>query len=424
MAAVKAHSGVEGPGYITKLQAAQLSWLQRGVFILALGLLPVYLFPSGGPQVVDGPLLILLAAHFLRRSKAEPALKRNVAPFLPFIGWAIIINLIYFLLNTSDYVPLFKSAELLYTFLIFLVFSHYFNIILEEKRINYIYIGFIFSIILIPLIPGYQGERAIRSVLSFNNPNQLGYYSLILASIAALLLKFKEYYHLDKPIYYWADVVILFFAHFLCLLSLSRGALLGLAFLDLWLLPRMTRKILLLFAPALIMVLLVVVWRPALVEERLQGRPGREITAETAQEEMEKRILHQFSIMKGMDYLVGRGGRSLTPHEGARDIKEVHNIFGEIFRCYGLIGLGFFIYWLLGMLWRSRVVSAGWYVWGALLIYNMTHYGLRFRSFWLLLAFLNAMIWLEKKRQEKNAPEHLRTGIYKKPEGPQVQPVS
>lgn len=400
-----------------------ISFLKGFVLILALGLLSVYLFPSGRPQLVDGPLLLLLAAHFLGRTQDEPTLLGNVASLIPFVVWTAVVNVIYYLWQPMDYIPLLKSAEVLYTFLIFLVFSYLFRDLSEAGNIGFLYMGVFLSILLIFTFKGYS-EEGIRSALSFNNPNQLGYYSLFLASLTALLLNFKENHRVGKALYYWSDVVILFFAHILCLLSLSRGALLGLACLDLWLLPRLTRRMLLLLAPALVLVVLVMVWRPAVIEERLQGRPGREITLGTAQEEMDKRLFHQFSIMKGLDYLVGRGGRSITPQEKAKGIHEVHNILGEIFRCYGLIGLGFFSYWLIGMIWRSRVVAAGWYVWGALLIYNMTHYGLRFRSFWILLAFLNAMIWLETKRQENTASEHVKPGLSWKPAAGQARLIS
>ena len=372
-------------------------WLLGGVLVLALGLLPVYLFPSGRPQVVDVPLIILLAACFFRRNRPAPALRRNLMPLLPVVAWAALVNGTYFLLHPTDYQPLFKSAELLYTFFIFWAFSYLFRDFLEAGRLGVLYAGLFLSLFLVFTVKGYS-EEGIRSILSFNNPNQLGYYALLLTCWVALLLHLKEKNGNARAIFWWGDVVLLFVAHFLALLSLSRGAILGLFLVDMWIFPRLSRRILIFFVPLILVALVVLIWKPAVIEERLAGRPGREITPETAQVELEKRVFHQFSIMEGIHYLVGRGGRSFTPQEKARGIHEVHNIFGEIFRCYGLIGLGLFSFWLAGFLWRSRVVPGGLFVWGALLMYNMSHYGLRFRSFWLLLAFLNAMIWLEAGR--------------------------
>jgi hypothetical protein len=44
----------------------------------------------------------------------------------------------------------------------------------------------------------------------------------------------------------------------------------------------------------------------------------------------------------------------------------------------------------------------------ALFIYNFGHDGIRFRSFWILLAFLNAMIYLAKRTREKQATHRLQ----------------
>ncbi len=380
------------------IPASKVSWILGGVLLLALGLLPVYYFPSGRPQLVDGPLVLLLAAFFLRRSTPPPTLRLNVLPLAPFVVWVALVNLVYFLLYPQDYLPLLKSAELFYTFLLFWAFSCLLREFLEAGKIGFFYAGLFLSLALIFTVKGYS-EEGVRSALSFNNPNQLGYYALILACMAALLLRFKEQSGRGQVIYYWGDVLLLFAAHVLALLSLSRGALVALFFIDLWMFPKLTRRILALFIPVVLLALVVVIWRPAIIEERLAGRPGREITAESAQEEMDKRIFHQFSIMEGIHYLVGRGGRGFSLKEKARGIHEVHNIFGDIFRSYGIIGLGLFTAWLLKFIWRSRVVPGALFIWAALMLYNMTHYGLRFRAFWILLALLNAMILLENQKR-------------------------
>ncbi len=374
------------------------SALLGGILLLALGLLPVYYFPSGRPQLVDGPLVLLLAAFFLRRSSAPAALRQNVLPLAPLVVWVALVNLVYFLLYPQDYLPLLKSAELFYTFLLFWAFSCLLREFLEAGKIGFFYAGLFLSLALIFTVKGYS-EEGVRSALSFNNPNQLGYYALILACMAALLLRFKEQSGRGQVIYYWGDVLLLFAAHVLALLSLSRGALVALFFIDLWMFPKLTRRILALFLPVALLALVVVIWRPAILEERLAGRPGREMTPQEVQYEVHSRIFHQFSIMEGIHYLVGRGGRGFSLQEKAKGIGEVHNIFGEIFRSYGIIGLGLFTVWLLRFIWRSLVLPGGLFIWGGLLIYNLTHYGLRFRAFWVLLALLNAMVYLENQNK-------------------------
>jgi hypothetical protein len=385
------------------LPESRFGWPLGVLLALCLGLLPVYLFPSGGLQVVDGPLVILILVHFLRRSNAPQALRQKITILLPFLFWAAAVNLVYFFQDVTNPALTINTGYLLFTFLLFLSFSYLFWDILEADRLGWLYAGFFLSLIGIFTVKGYS-EEGIRSVLSFNNPNQLGYYALVLACLAALLLQVKEQAGTGRAIYFWADVVLLFAAHFLALLSLSRGALLGLLLVDIWVFPRLTRRILILFVPAVLLALVVLIWQPAVIEQRLAGRPGRELNKEEIQYEVKSRIFHQFSVMKDIHYLVGRGARGFTPKEKARGIGEVHNIFGEIFRSYGLIGLGLFSFWLGRFIWQSRQLPGGLFIWGALLVYNLTHYGLRFRSLWILLALINAMLVLTGMAEKVKGP--------------------
>lgn len=384
------------------IPGARSSWLLGGVLILALGLLPVYIFPSGGLQLVDGPLFILFIAYFFRRSSAPPALRQNITPLLPFLIWATAVNLVYFFKYSSDFLLATTTAQLLYTFLIFWVFSFLLWDFLEADKIGALYAGIFLSLLLIFTVKGYS-EGGVRSELSFNNPNQLGYYGLILTCLAALLVQVKEKTASTKVMYFWGDVLLLFAGHILVLLSLSRGALLGLFLLDVWVLPKLTRKILIIFLPLLFLGVISLAWQPAIIQERLSGGRGKTIDQETITEEIQGRIFYQLSIMEGIHYLVGRGARSIPLQDKARNIREVHNMFGEIFRCYGLIGLVLFSFWLGKFLWNSRKAPGALFIWGALLMYNMSHYGLRFRPFWVLLALLNVMICLGHLRSEERA---------------------
>jgi len=392
-----------GLSSIRLVQSRQGFWLLGGLLILTMGLLPVYLFPSGHPQLVDGPLVILVATYLLRRTEAATALRQNFMRLLPFIIWAVLVNIIYsfsFLLP-EDNQPLIKSVELIYSYLIFLAFSYLFRDVLDRKKIGLLYWGFFLSFILLFTIPGYSEERISRSDFSFNNPNQLGYYALIMACLAGLLLQFKEKYGGGKVIYFWCDVVILLLVHVLMLLSLSRGAIVAVLILDLWILPRLTKKISILFLPLLALAILSLVWQPELIQERLTGRIDRlDMESHQVHEDLFQRIFYRLSIMNDVHYLVGRGGQSIPVQDTMAVIGEVHNIFGEIFRCYGLIGLMFFCFWLGKMVWNSRRLPGGLWIWAALLAYNMSHYGLRFRFLWILLAFINAMIFLQSRSLE------------------------
>jgi len=188
---------------------------------------------------------------------------------------------------------------------------------------------------------------------------------------------------------------------------LSRGAIIGLLLIDIWVLLRMKKKMLG-FLPVVFFTVIGLVWQPETILERLEGRSERHLSKQEVAEELQVRIVSQFSIMEGMQVIVGRGGRGFSPQETTSGLKEVHNVFGEVFRSYGIVGLMLFCFWMGGFIWRSRLISGGLWIWAALLLYNMSHYGMRFRSFWILLAFLNAMIWIASRLPEES--RELRKG--------------
>lgn len=356
-------------------------------FILALGLLPVYLFPSGLPQLVDIPIVSLIFYHLVSRTRNPGELKNNFFLLFLFVIWVFLVNCAYFLIIPQDYLPLFKNLESVYSFLILLTFSALFIQILKSQDIKYIYFGLLLSTIMVFLAKGYR-EEEFRATLSFNNPNQLGYFSIYLASMSILLMVYKDTYNINNKIYLIFDVFIIIIAHIMVILSWSRGAILGVICLDIFLLFKMPKKALAFLVPGIIGVVILLVWRPAIIQERLHPSASKPISPEVAKQELEARLFYQLSLLRGIEYLVGRGGRSLTFKEKAQGYLDVHNIFGEIFRSYGLVGLTFFSLWLGRTIWQTRVVPGALWIWAGFLIYNMSHYGLRFRSFWIFTAFI------------------------------------
>lgn len=113
----------------------------------------------------------------------------------------------------------------------------------------------------------------------------------------------------------------------------------ALLLVDIWLLIRSAKRFLLFLLFMMIIAGIHAFWQPEIIKKRLAGRPEKEIDVKAAGEEIRGRLFYQLAIMKGKDYLIGRGARSLTFLESARGFHEVHNLFGEVFRNYGIIGL-------------------------------------------------------------------------------------
>lgn len=377
----------------------RLSIILIFLYILALTLLPVYIFPSGRPQLADGPILILIIIYLFKNININPLIKQNIINYIPFVIWATIINVAFFIYHSSNYLLLLKNSEIIYNLLVFWAFSYINYEFLAAKKINIIHIGLFLSFASIFIAKGYYDE-GVRSTLSFNNPNQLGYYGLLFAAIATLLLSHELYFSKTSIIKIYINIITIIMGHLLVLMSLSRGALLGILILDIWVIIQLLRKLLIAIIPLVLILVLFLIWQPSIIQQKFEGRQDRELSTEKLQEEAESRIFYKLSIMKGINYLIGKGGALVA--EGKKRVGEVHNIIGEIFRSYGIIGLLLFSYWLARMFWRSRIVPGGVWIWMGLLTYNMTHYGLRFRSFWILLAMLNAMTVLQSEQRHQD----------------------
>ena len=153
------------------------------------------------------------------------------------------------------------------------------------------------------------------------------------------------------------------------------------------------------------MIIFVVVINPRFVTDRLEMR-SQQLDAEGIlykRDGMVDRVLEPLKIMHGFDFIIGIGmglEHSLIGNRPNTLIKqhkpiltiEVHNMFGDVFRTHGLIGLFLFGIWIGKILKMSTKVKDGLWIMLCLLLYNMASNGIRFRYFWIFLAFLMAII--------------------------------
>lgn len=387
-------------------RAKKTSPLLGGMIILIFGLVPLYLFSSGRPQIVDVLILILLGITLFFRHEKDYYLSNQIIPLVPFVIWGVLINSGYYLFYPSEYGLLLKNAEIIYTFVLLYGFTFLFKRIINAGSINVIYLGLILAIILCLTIKGNY-EEGVRSALSFNNPNQLGYFSVILVCYAVLLIQYNIK-HGGKLRYHIGDVIIILGGHIFALLSLSRGAILAIFLLDAWVITKIKNKAIIITVSllAIISIALSIFVDPTFIERKLEGRAGRSFDVSEAQMETGGRILQNLSTLSGVQYIIGMSASLAIREKGAfggvKGMGEVHNIFGDIFRCYGFIGLALFAYWILKVIWASRILMGGLWVWAAILMYNMSHNGVRFRSFWLLTALMIAMVELANREEKQN----------------------
>lgn len=380
--------------------------------ILSLALSPVYLYPSGGPQLVDILILLVIFLTLFYRKTADAKIIKQIYTIIPFFVWVLLINSIYFLQNSEDISLFIATITLLYNIIIFYAFSKNFSEITGEKAFKILSFGLILSILLVFLIKG-KAEEEIRATLSFNNPNQLGYFSVILFSYVIIFLNNKDKLNILSTKSFWVSVILISLAaHFFVFLSLSRGAFFSILLLDICFLKTMIKNKYSFMVAMLMMILgaIIIFSNLPYIEGRMKARgESRSFNLEKSIAQSYERVSSQLMFSNSWQIFWGRGDGRIIIGEGQFLIKpkndpihfEVHNIFGNVLRSYGIIGLFLFGFWIGKFIWESRFVPGAIWVWAALLCYNMTHNGIRFRSFWILLAFILALTTHLKTDQEK-----------------------
>jgi hypothetical protein len=233
-----------------------------------------------------------------------------------------------------------------------------------------------------------EGKRATGT---FNNPNQLGYWALVVMACLAVV---KE----RSPLGF-VDVLALGSGYYIVMLSLSKAASISGALLVLLIMAfcRCQRGVGFLLAGALALGLLYQFAGGGLVErfmsfeavtnlnDRLSGIGSSE----------DDNLMHRgyARLIQNPQYLAFGAGEGaferLTQYARAkRPDKEFHSTLGTILMSYGLVGLTLFGLLLLVIFSRAPLASIAYL--GPVMLYSITHVGIRTSEFWVFLALVYA----------------------------------
>jgi hypothetical protein len=381
--------------------------LRRHTLLLAgwslnLILTPFYIFASGNPQPADVLMALLIAyvacGLFIRLPRM-PDLYICVAVFLLI---AVNVNLFWWTIYTDEF---FIKSSLFYVFnagVMISIVALYASS--EPERVSrFTAWGILIAVLIeVALVIVFAGHEGIRSIGTFNNPNQLGYWCL--ASGACWLVVRGES-RLD-----WLDAVVLGGAGYLTTVSLSKAAIGGFALLVVFaVVAHGVRSrwsaaavgVVLLALPMLII-------EPTLLKNHVKDFFSHG-TAALVVERVE-------SVGKQQDdSLAGRGYDRLWRHsshlffgagEGAYErfdpgpaAMELHSTWGTVLFSYGITGLLAF----LALLWASFRHAPRRYLFYfiPIALYGLTHQGLRFSLFWV---FLGLVIGVSRYRSSARVP--------------------
>lgn len=345
------------------------------VWALYLFLVPFYIFKSGLPQPGDIMIIVLVPVAFRHWNGKLPRASRvALRPLLYFTLWVCIVDYAWALLlgnfalfgpDTFVMFPLYYIYNAL-LFVVALVLYQRFGDALLRITLYALY-----ATIVVQVGSSFINQSTIRGSLFFNNPNQLGYYALLGACMAVML-----HWRLRQSLI--SSALALLGCGYLSLVSESRAAMAGIAILFALLVFSSPRMVIL---ASLLAVGLFFVGGPvASVIDSSQDR-ARNRSANSEVSFLQERGYDR--ILAHKEYLVlGAGEGGLSRFSEIQ--MEIHSSFGTVLFSYGAVGMVCFL------LFMRRIVQGAplrlVLVLVPPLLYAVAHQGLRFTTFWVLLA--------------------------------------
>jgi hypothetical protein len=349
---------------------------------LVVVLMPFYVFESGLPQPADLIALTLLIV-LLRRwnGRLRPSLARPLKALIVFMLYVIAVNIAWSMVMLTfslDAKRGFLVAPTFYifnglTFLTFLLMFQRYGELVLWLTARLVLVSVVVQLVLAFAVPRVVG----RSIVMFNNPNQLGYYALLSAGILLLAQHRLRLSTLQVTVGLGAS-------SYLALLSASKAALASIAGLGAILLISRLRTAVVM---SLVLMALIVTDNPfSHAMERAAMRIENDKSLQFVDERGYDRILNypEYCILGA-----GEGGYDRFRETSLIGSHELHSSMGTLFFCYGIVGT-----LLFGMfLWRNTSGSGlrAWLIVAGVFAYGMTHQGLRFRLVWVLLGMVAAL---------------------------------
>jgi hypothetical protein len=361
------------------MKYALMSCLLIGMFLSSF-----YVFPSGMPQPADffilcWAILTLLMTVSTTSGRLVFLKGRGAVVIVAvFVAWTVIVSITNALVSEEPSI-IFPPVFYIYNLLVFV------SILLMPALFPESYRRILFSAIIacgagLMLSMALNFEFGVyRNVGGFNNPNQLGFFSLLLGCCVVLVFDVRH-----------VGVVML------TLLSVCTVGVFGSASLS-----AMLGFILVLLAG--IIKYRKILWSRNLAFVAIFGTLAASLNAEALVEQLQLQFERRLNvvdrklentadvrgytrIIEFPQYLLlgaGEGGRARF---GAGHSHEMHSTLGTVLFSYGIVGLGLFIAFIL-----NCIRGAPFHVLVLLtapFVYALTHMGLRTTMFWILLAMV------------------------------------
>lgn len=363
-------------GKISQLATASC-WVVAAYLVLKM----FYLFTTGSAQPAD-IMLTALAIVVVSPRRMLTFMKEN-SLYLIFLVWIVLVNAVW----AATYFRFdFMTSAAYYLFnaiLLVAVYSIRGNAPVEFDRIAILGLR---ASILLQFLAVLAGGDSARAVGTFNNPNQLAYWGVAVMSMYLLI---------RRNVTNWLDLPFLLLGTYCVVASLSRAGTVGVGvMLAAWFwmaLETPGRRAI----GALGGILLVVATTqgPSLIQ-LAQGNTtvaNFETRLETRKGEDSASVRNWDRVSDYYEYnILGSGEGYFRRWEGSTGYAiEIHSTFFTLLFSYGIVGLGLFLAFMWSVA-RRIPWSLSAYLLPSL-FYGISHQGLRFSFFWLLIGVMCSM---------------------------------
>ena len=376
--------------------------LDGALWLAALVSFPFYLGPSGSVQVSSVILMLSFLATAIQTTRHQFSIPRLcVAPVWilgAFVLWSVVVNFTWAAV-LGDSQPLLVPLFYAFNFLVFATAVAMYAMrgaaFIELTRW-----GLLVSVALQFLLSILLPSGGYREDLFFNNPNQLGYFALICASIFALPRKEKLSLSGQLP---W--ILGLLMSLWLATLSLSKSATLACILLLLLSSARHLKQ----FAVGAVIALLAAILLWEAVENRVLNLGSRyqTIGAEGSDDDLEGRgydrmwLYPEMLILGAGEGVNERWSETMAAQLVDKDLTlEMHSTIGTIAFSYGVPGICLAVAFFSALLRPAFLALLPFTI--PELFYSLTHMSLRFVLTWVYFAMLLCCgVEIFKSRQER-----------------------
>ena len=359
-----------------------------GVYFL---LCPFYFFDSGIPQPAHFIAVIGFLALFFGNGLKELFKAKTVIYLFLFSILTLVINIAYFFYFREEVggkLFLLHSTFYVFNFLFFLLFLKILVVDSPDKSINKIVIFLLISLGIQFTLSVFDFNKVTqyivtgRSVNYFNNPNQLGYFTLLMLTLFTVLpSKFRD----QKGIVLGVVITTIGLAIF----SSSRLTLIGVVILTLLLLYQMGLR----FKAKYWVIALVAVlisgsffYKTDFIQKKIalvEIRNHRQDTTGIS----EAQIRGYDRIWLHPKYTLYGAGEGKYDRFSSYQKGELHSGFGTVLFSYGILGLVLLLFFFFSAIRHNMVYNI--VLLTPILLYNLAHQGFRNPIFWAVLAAIS-----------------------------------